>query len=164
MDVNKTRRWVFRGFVSSLFVAGIFMAGTLFNYSFRIQEDQLPGGHTSFHAGFVRQVWFEYAIIKGDPRSLRSSQLGRFPFIGWVIYPPSPPRAGLTIIGADNWIVSLPFLVLACWFWDRYCRVTKTKSGLCPICGYDLRAHEPGQKCPECGTEIPRFGWRSPKD
>jgi hypothetical protein len=30
--------------------------------------------------------------------------------------------------------------------------------GLCPICRYDLRAHAPGQKCPECGTliETPR--------
>jgi hypothetical protein len=25
----------------------------------------------------------------------------------------------------------------------------------CPICGYDLRAHAPGSKCPECGTPIP---------
>jgi hypothetical protein len=26
--------------------------------------------------------------------------------------------------------------------------------GLCPICSYDLRAHSPGQSCPECGTPI----------
>lgn len=25
---------------------------------------------------------------------------------------------------------------------------------LCPICSYDLRAHAPGDKCPECGTPI----------
>ena len=28
--------------------------------------------------------------------------------------------------------------------------------GLCPKCSYDLRAHRPGQKCPECGTPIPQ--------
>jgi hypothetical protein len=26
--------------------------------------------------------------------------------------------------------------------------------GLCPNCRYDLRAHQPGQRCPECGTVI----------
>jgi len=25
----------------------------------------------------------------------------------------------------------------------------------CPNCRYDLRAHTPGDKCPECGTTIP---------
>jgi len=25
----------------------------------------------------------------------------------------------------------------------------------CRQCGYDLRAHKPGDKCPECGTLIP---------
>lgn len=27
--------------------------------------------------------------------------------------------------------------------------------GLCAHCGYDLRAHRAGEKCPECGTAIP---------
>jgi hypothetical protein len=30
----------------------------------------------------------------------------------------------------------------------------RRKGGLCPICSYDLRAHRPGQRCPECGTLI----------
>jgi hypothetical protein len=25
---------------------------------------------------------------------------------------------------------------------------------LCPICSYDLRAHKPGDHCPECGTAV----------
>lgn len=25
----------------------------------------------------------------------------------------------------------------------------------CPVCRYDLRAHTPGQSCPECGTPLP---------
>lgn len=28
------------------------------------------------------------------------------------------------------------------------------KKGMCFNCGYDLRAHKPGDKCPECRTPI----------
>ena len=38
---------------------------------------------------------------------------------------------------------------------DKVLRHKRTQAGLCPECGYDLRAHEFGQKCPECGTPIP---------
>ena len=30
----------------------------------------------------------------------------------------------------------------------------QNRQGLCPTCSYDLRAHHPGQRCPECGTPI----------
>ncbi len=29
------------------------------------------------------------------------------------------------------------------------------KAAICIQCGYDLRAHHPGDNCPECGTPIP---------
>jgi hypothetical protein len=31
----------------------------------------------------------------------------------------------------------------------------RLKQGRCPKCGYDLRAHHPGDKCPECATPVP---------
>ncbi len=34
-------------------------------------------------------------------------------------------------------------------------RQFRQNQGLCPTCRYDLRAHNPGDNCPECGTLIP---------
>jgi hypothetical protein len=33
--------------------------------------------------------------------------------------------------------------------------LSQKNPALCPTCRYDLRAHAPGQSCPECGTSIP---------
>ena len=32
--------------------------------------------------------------------------------------------------------------------------VRDARLGLCPTCGYNLRVHKPGDKCPECGTPV----------
>jgi hypothetical protein len=47
----------------------------------------------------------------------------------------------------------LPALFLRSWRRHRHA----SRQGLCPTCHYDLRAHHPGDKCPECGTPIPRL-------
>jgi hypothetical protein len=51
------------------------------------------------------------------------------------------------------WIPALLFTGLPAWWLFLYRRRRPTP-GLCPACRYDLRAHAPGQKCPECGTVI----------
>lgn len=45
-----------------------------------------------------------------------------------------------------------------CWVFAvaRRWRTRRASRGLCPTCGYDLRAHKPGDKCPECGMVVGR--------
>jgi hypothetical protein len=101
---------------------------------------------------------FEVAL--GDyNRSRRVSQGWRdvsiFPFFGgfrMVEATPDTP-AVFTVLFADFLLVLI--FGLGAKFssrkWDRLSSVQRT---ICSVCGYDLRAHQPGQKCPECGTEI----------
>jgi len=50
-------------------------------------------------------------------------------------------------------LVPCPWAPLLLWRrWAR--RRFRVKKGLCLKCGFDLRAHQPGQKCPTCGTLI----------
>ena len=58
------------------------------------------------------------------------------------------------------WPPTLLFLIApAVWgsLWLRRFRSDRQmqRAGLCRICSYDLRAHSPGQLCPECATLIP---------
>jgi len=60
----------------------------------------------------------------------------------------------------SDWLPGLPFLALGGWLLIRYeFLADRLSSGRCPKCGYDLRAHRPGEKCPECGSPVP-----TPKD
>jgi hypothetical protein len=63
-----------------------------------------------------------------------------------------------TYLLAPLWAWSIPwtFLPIIYWTFIRKRRriATRIAQGLCLVCGYDLRSHSPGQRCPECGTEI----------
>lgn len=48
-----------------------------------------------------------------------------------------------------HWTLLLPLLLLLTWL-TRSRRLHPTRHGLCPTCGYDLRATP--NRCPECGT------------
>jgi hypothetical protein len=66
----------------------------------------------------------------------------------------SPYRAfwseyGLVMV--PHWFLALLFAAGPAW-WAIGRRSRNKRSGLCPTCGYDLRATPPGGRCPECGT------------
>lgn len=50
-------------------------------------------------------------------------------------------------------LVCLPYPVL--WFRRKFRRWHRVHHNLCLTCGFDLRAHKPGERCPECSTVIP---------
>jgi hypothetical protein len=68
--------------------------------------------------------------------------------------------------GSYTRYLTLPYWFLAAvatlppafWLWRRL-RRSPVPPNACATCRYDLRAHQPGDRCPECGTVIgPRAG------
>jgi hypothetical protein len=53
----------------------------------------------------------------------------------------------------------LPLAWTTSWWWSRIRVRRRNRLGLCPACGYDLRASK--HRCPECGTPIPANHVRS---
>jgi hypothetical protein len=53
------------------------------------------------------------------------------------------------------WALAIITMVAPVRWGIRFQRGRSRKLGCCRKCSYDLRAHQPGQKCPECGTLIP---------
>ncbi len=51
-------------------------------------------------------------------------------------------------------LISVPALVVMLHLLSLRRAAKRRTNGLCPICRYNLRAHHPGDKCPECGTAI----------
>jgi len=59
-------------------------------------------------------------------------------------------QTGFSYLHLPLWLPGLIAGALpACRTWSRFHKRRRTRRGLCPACGYDLRA-SPG-KCPECG-------------
>ena len=53
-----------------------------------------------------------------------------------------------------SYYTALAALCPALWLIGFLRRRNRHIAGLCPKCSYDLRAHKPGDKCPECGTIV----------
>jgi hypothetical protein len=66
-----------------------------------------------------------------------------------------PPPTWIDEIKLPLWLIALlaaiyPLIQLRSWFRKR----REMRQGLCGRCVYDLRAHQSGARCPECGTPV----------
>lgn len=106
------------------------------------------------HVRWVWKSWPAHQTFFGadEPPLLRA--IG----IGWI-------RTRTVLTGEMYWEVHVRFALLASvcalttmlLVWHRW-RTTRRRPGLCLECGYDLRASP--ERCPECGTPIPRLDQR----
>jgi hypothetical protein len=104
---------------------------------------QLRSGHATIGFGVDPR-------IRPPVRWHHSSQpiQGARPWFGTPVFSGGP--FGVIVL-VPYWVVLT--LTAACptaWLVRR--RRRRLARGLCPTCGYDLRAHAPGERCPECGT------------
>jgi hypothetical protein len=66
---------------------------------------------------------------------------------------PMPPYLLYRIIGVPHWFLMVATAVIPCLYAVRRWRLRdRLRRGLCPTCGYDLRATP--DRCPECGTSV----------
>jgi len=77
---------------------------------------------------------------------MREHPPGTYQTAGWGIIFPMWAAFALSML-------PVPFCLHAFVVRDR--RQHRRRLGLCEKCSYDLRAHKPGDRCPECGTVIP---------
>jgi predicted RNA-binding Zn-ribbon protein involved in translation (DUF1610 family) len=71
------------------------------------------------------------------------------------------PFAGTVLnrtVSIKYWLLTLvssvPLTAYILWRWRRTRPLRWLQQGRCHVCGYDLRSHAAGQKCPECGVVI----------
>lgn len=75
--------------------------------------------------------------------------------------PPLEERRWTITVRLPCWLLVLLFAFPpALWVQarQRWKREDRRRAGRCANCGYDLRAHCPGQRCPECGEPVPAGG------
>jgi hypothetical protein len=71
--------------------------------------------------------------------------------IGGTYYPRGSYVRDITL---RYWFLLILTAIPPAWLLLRRWR-SEPGTGLCAVCRYDLRAHKPGDKCPECGTMVP---------
>jgi len=75
-------------------------------------------------------------------------------FLGFTLFKGGTSPDHLLLVQVPWWFIATAFAATALYSLRKVRRLALFP-GLCPHCRYDLRAHAPGEKCPECGTTIP---------
>jgi predicted RNA-binding Zn-ribbon protein involved in translation (DUF1610 family) len=113
----------------------------------RLRATALPAEHA-----FNR---WSYLDVQRDPQAYSLEFLGLFYF---HLRGHGEGRLVQLVI-PDTYYIILAAILPILWLVDhnRRRRLRERRDqNLCATCGYDLRAHKPGDKCPECGTVIAR--------
>jgi hypothetical protein len=147
--------------------ACVFLGLQLFGVGYVTVVGQRPGGGTAWLHGWRNSSSLKCVIVYGDIRDVRGDyRISPTWGVAWERLPKGDGAPPLFLFAVADWLPAL--ILLACAFWcyrrgrERLELERQKAIGRCPVCKYDLRAHKPGQRCPECGTEIPKFGWRKP--
>ena len=117
---------------------------------------QGKGRWPNFHYEFpITTGCFTLQIIFAPiPSLLRTaSRSGTIPGFGWTWYPRLRSAPAAFIVDLSYWYPFLFFLGIAIYLHRR--RMRNSAERACEKCGYDLRMHAPGDRCPECGVAIP---------
>lgn len=92
------------------------------------------------------QAWYKLSYLSGSGRGF-----------------PMALMQSSTTIAIPEWPILLVLAVLPGLWLIAFRRLRRSHTlGLCRKCNYDLRAHTPGQLCPECGLAIPADLVRKP--
>jgi hypothetical protein len=96
----------------------------------------------------------EQQLYMFGPRDISHSFAGFAYYSGQYKF---QPGARYAVYQLPLWSITLAALPLPVWWIltvRRRQRERRVRHGRCPHCSYDLRAHAPGQACPECGTPV----------
>jgi hypothetical protein len=150
------RRWLL--LVSALFLllamlpAGMWMLDVGYCLKVLLPEDASPIVTGSRNDSGHLELFVVYGL---DAVSATHGHSGHSYYgFGHYIYPKIQLGSEGHLWFAPYWSYIVLLLVAS---WDCY-RLSMPRKGqpvgCCQKCGYDLRAHQAGEKCPECGTVI----------
>ena len=179
--LHRLGRVLWRGISVSILALGLFSAVLAVVSEWRGAEVTYAGGRTAVGLGFGEgyYTWFSWTssdplmIPRVVPTGLHASSGG--PLTPKAFALPSVKRrfhaiAGGFVLAHDEvpagtisnsiiylqlpcWMITIPMLCLAPWWiWHYWQHRRSSRKGLCPRCGYDLRASP--LRCPECGTPV----------
>ena len=150
--------------MSSLLLA-VVLVGTACHAAFRAHQRSLVTWETSTHryeVGF-KALGVQFAgggfWQAGDPATvIPRARFGNWPFLfgTYDVIAASGAVSHHVYVYAGVFPLLAPALLPSLWLLRRVRRRRRRRRGLCPACGYDVRA-SPG-RCPECGLE---YGPRS---